>query len=147
MKAKEVLELPNTVVQVLVVEDFTPWRVFIETHLGKVPNLRIIGTACDGLDAIQKAVALQPDLIVMDVSLPKLNGIAAAFQIRQHALKAAILFLSESSDPGVVRAALRVGGRGYVLKSQAKVDLVAALETVLGGKRFLSHGLVDHDRL
>jgi DNA-binding NarL/FixJ family response regulator len=132
------------VTRILVVDDFEPWRHFVRSIL-QVTNVEIVDIASDGLEAVQKAEALQPDLIVLDISLPKLDGIDAARQIRSVAPKSKILFLSQVSDPDVVRAALRVGARGYVVKDDAVRDLVAAVEAVVLGKHFLSNRLTGYD--
>lgn len=127
--------------RVLVVDDFAPWQVFVERHLCTHPSVRVVGFAADGLEAVQKAEELLPDLILLDVGLPKANGIEAAKQIRARARKSAILFFSDSSDPDVVRAALNAGGNGYVLKAAAGKDLIPGTKAVLNGERFLSQAL------
>jgi len=126
---------------VLVVDDFDAFRQFVRSTLRKNPQLQIIGEAADGLEAVHKAEELQPDLIVLDLGLPTLNGIEAARQIRKLSPESKILFLSQESDPDVVQEALGAGGRGYVLKTRAEMDLLAAVEAVLEGKRFFSDGL------
>ncbi len=133
-----------SVVRLLVVDDFEPWRHFVRSIL-QVTNVEIVDVASDGLEAVQKAEALQPDLIVLDISLPQLEGIDAARQMRAVAPKSKILFLSQVSDPDVVRAALRVGARGYVVKDDAVRDLVAAVEAVVLGKHFFSKALTGYD--
>jgi len=92
----------------------------------------------DGLEAIQKAEEFQPDLIVLDISLPKLSGIEAAPSIRKVAPGSKILFLSENRDRDIAAAALRAGGHGYVVKSDSENELLVAVEAVLQGKRFVS---------
>ena len=133
-----------SVVRTLVVDDFEPWRHFVRSIL-QLTNVEMVDVASDGLEAVQKAEALQPDLIVLDISLPKLEGIDAARQIRAVAPKSKILFLSQVSDADVVRAALRVGARGYVVKDDAVRDLVAAVEAVVLGKHFFSNALSGYD--
>jgi DNA-binding NarL/FixJ family response regulator len=128
-------------VRVLVVEDFEELRRLVCSTLCKNPKLQVVGEASDGLEAVQKAEELQPDLIVLDLGLPTMNGIEAARQIRQLAPKSKILFLSQESSADVVEEALRSGGRGYVLKTRAGVDLLAAVEAVLEGRQFVSSGL------
>jgi DNA-binding NarL/FixJ family response regulator len=91
---------------------------------------------------MQKAEELQPDLILLDISLPKLNGIELARKVRKLVPKAKILFLSSNSDPDVVRAAFCAGGAGYVLKVDAGGALLAGMEAVLLGKQFVSSSLV-----
>jgi two-component system, NarL family, nitrate/nitrite response regulator NarL len=145
MNIEETAELLQSLVRVLVVDDLELWHTFIHMRLDKEPNLHIIGVAVDGLEAVRKAEKLQPDLILLDISLPKLNGLEAARQIRRVAPKSTILFLSGESDPDVVRNALSAGGLGYVLKSDAAQDLLTGIESVLLGRRFVSRKLLDFD--
>jgi DNA-binding NarL/FixJ family response regulator len=92
----------------------------------------------DGLEAAQKAEELQPDLILLDLGLPGLNGIEAARQIRKCAPRSRILFVSENRTREVVDAALDTGALGYILKSDARMELLLALDAVLHGKRHVS---------
>ncbi len=128
-------------VGVLVVEDYEPFRRFICSTLRKRPELQIVGEASDGLQAVQKAQELQPDLILLDIGLPTLNGIEAAHQISRLVPAAKILFVSQNSDAEVIRAALGNGAKGYVRKQNAQTDLLTAVEAVLRGDRFVSRGL------
>jgi DNA-binding NarL/FixJ family response regulator len=98
--------------------------------------LQVIGIASDGLEAVLDTETLQPDLILLDIGLPKLDGIEAARRIRSVAPESKILFLSQESDLDLVRAALSAGGHGYVVKSDAEDELIAAIEAVMGGKRY-----------
>jgi len=135
----------SSLVRILEVDDFEPWRHFVRSILQVNTELQIVDVASDGLEAVQKAEELQPDLIVLDISLPKLDGIDAARQIRTVAPNSKILFLSQVSDPDVVRTAFRLGARGYVIKDDAVRDLVAAVEAVIVGKQFVSNGLTGYD--
>jgi DNA-binding NarL/FixJ family response regulator len=108
-------------------------------------ELLIISEASDGLEALQKAEELKPDLILMDIGLPKLNGIDVARRVREVASPTKVLFLSQEFSPGVVQDALSLGAQGYVHKLRAQSDLLPAIEAVLEGKRFVSSGLTDHD--
>jgi len=123
------------------VDDFDPWRVFVTQQLNDQPHMRVLGCASDGLEGVQKAEELQPDLILLDISLPKLNGIDLARKVRKIVPKAKILFLSSNADPDVVRAAFCAGGAGYVLKVDAGGALLAGMEAVLLGKQFVSSSL------
>ena len=130
-----------TKIRVLVVDDFEAWRRFVRSALQKNPELQIVGEASDGLEAVQRASELLPDLIVLDLGLPKLNGIEAARQIRTKSSESKILFVSQESSADVVEAALAAGGLGYVLKTRAEMDLLPAVKAVLEGRRFVSSGL------
>jgi DNA-binding NarL/FixJ family response regulator len=128
-------------IRVLIVEDFEPFRRFICSTLGKVFHFQVICQLSDGLDAVQKAEELKPDLILLDIGLPSLNGIAAARQICKLAPDSKIIFVSQESSPDVVHEALSFGVLGYVLKVRARTDLLAAVEAVLEGRQFVSSGL------
>ena len=128
-------------VRVLVVDDFEALRQFVCSTLRKNSELQVIGEASDGLEAVHKAEALRPDLIVLDLGLPTLNGIEAARQILKLVPESKILFLSSESSAEVVQEALSVGARGYVFKTKAETDLLGAVKTVLEGGQFVSSGL------
>jgi DNA-binding NarL/FixJ family response regulator len=130
-----------SLIRVLVAEDFDPFRQFICSTLGKMPGLHIICEVSNGLEAVQKAEELKPDLILLDIGLPGLNGIEAARQIRQLAKQSKIIFVSQESSAEVVQQALSLGAWGYVVKPRATSDLMAAVEAVLEGRRFVSSGL------
>ena len=129
---------------VLVVEDNEPWRRFFLTTLRKRPELQVIGEVSDGLEAVQQAQQLQPDLILMDIGLPTLNGIEAARRIRDVSPTSKILFVSENRSPDVAQEALSNGAGGYVVKSDANSELLPAIKAVLEGKRFISACLAGH---
>ena len=133
--------LPTSSVRILVADDFEPWRQQICSMLQTGLELRVIAEAEDGLEAVQKAAELKPDLILLDIGLPTLNGIEAARQIRKFAPESKIIFVSQESSADVVREALSLGTCGYVVKSQAQGDLLAAVHAVLKGRQFLSGGL------
>jgi CheY-like chemotaxis protein len=103
--------------------------------------LQVVCEASDGLEAVQKAQELTPDLILLDIGLPKLNGIEAARQIRKLAPNSTILFLSANSSLDIVEEALRAGASGYVVKSDARSELLSAVQAVIQGKRFVSSRL------
>jgi DNA-binding NarL/FixJ family response regulator len=124
------------------VDDFAPWRRFVIEKLRPKHDMRIAGVVSDGLAAVLKAEELQPDVILLDVGLPKLNGIEAARRIRRVAPKSKILFLSQEVDVEVARIALS-DGHGYVIKSDADNELFAAIEAVVQGKKFVSRRLAS----
>ena len=103
--------------------------------------MRVICEVGDGLHAVEKAQELRPDLILLDIGLPGLNGIEAARQVLKLIPETKIIFLTQETSAEVVREALDVGARGYVVKSQAGSELLGAIEAVLQGKRFVSSGL------
>lgn len=126
------------------VDDFEPFRRFIRSALAKKPEFRVIGEATDGLEAVQKADELQPDLILLDIGLPSLSGIAAARRMRRLSPQSKIVFLSQESSAEVVQEALNLGAMGYVVKSQAGSALLAAVNAVLLGGSFISQGVSGH---
>ena len=127
--------------RVLVVEDFVPFRQVIYSTLAKLPDLKVVGEASDGLEAVQKAEELKPDLILLDIGLPQLNGIEAARRIRKVSSKSKIVFLTQESSADVAQETLRLGALGYVVKTHAGSELLAAVEAVREGKRFVGSGL------
>lgn len=131
------------VVRVMVVEDHEPFRRFICSTLGTQEHLQVIDEVDNGLQAVLQAKVSQPDLIVLDIGLPGLNGIEAARRILHLVPEAKIVFLSQESSADVVHEALRTGALGYVIKTRAQDELLDAIETVLQGKQFVSNGL-DH---
>jgi len=136
--------LEGSTVRILVVDDYGPWRRFVSTTLQKQPKLQVIGEAVDGMEAVQKAEELQPDLIVLDIGLPSLNGIEAARRIRKLSPESKILFISQESSSDLVQEALALGALGYVVKAHAGSELLAAVEAVLEGRQFVSRGLSGH---
>jgi len=122
--------------RVLVVEDFAPFRQFVSSILGSRPEFEIIGEVADGLEAVEKAVKLKPDLILLDIGLPTLNGLDVARRIREIAPESKILFVTQETSADVVEEAFELGS-GFVVKSKAANDFLIAIETVLSGKRFI----------
>lgn len=125
-------------------DDFEAFRSFVSSALQETPQLELIGEACDGPDAVQKAEELSPDLILLDIGLPTLNGIHAARQILKSRPHVKIIFLTQESDSDVVQETLRMGAKGYVLKARAATDLIPAVEAVLQGKQFVSREVAGH---
>jgi DNA-binding response OmpR family regulator len=125
---------------ILVVEDFEPFRRFVCGTLEQKTEFQIV-QASDGLEAVHKAQAMQTDLIVIDIGLPKLNGIEAARQIRALSPHIPILFLSQEKNPDVVHETFRLGARGYIHKPFALSHLLPAIDVVFSGGRFVSSDL------
>jgi DNA-binding NarL/FixJ family response regulator len=130
--------------RILAVDDFEPWRLFVSSALERQLGLQTLLEASDGLEAVYRAADLRPDLILMDIGLPTLDGIKAARRIRDLSPNSKILFLSEESSPDVAEAALAAGGSGYVVKSDAGRELSAAVKALIEGKRYISAKLVGH---
>jgi DNA-binding NarL/FixJ family response regulator len=129
--------------RVLVADDYEPLRRFVSSTLEKLPQLKLVGEASDGLEALQKAQELQPEMIVLDINLPKLNGFEVARRVREHIPQLKIIFFSEDRSFDVAEDALRLGAYGYIVKSDAGRELVPALEAVVRGKQFVSSSLAD----
>jgi DNA-binding NarL/FixJ family response regulator len=130
-------------VRVLIAEDFPPFSRYIVSTLAKCENLQVVCDVSDGLEAVRKAEELKPDLIILDVGLPSLNGIEAARQIRKIVPHTKIIVVTQESSVDVVQEALRSGAQGYVFKARAATDLVAAVEAVLQGRQFISDCLIS----
>jgi DNA-binding NarL/FixJ family response regulator len=126
--------------RILLVEDHASFRRLISTELQRREEFQVI-EAADGLEAIEKAGQLQPDLILLDINLPKMNGFEVAKQVRRLAPAARVLFLSQESSPDIVRKALSLGVDGYVQKLSAGSDLLPAIAAALAGRRFVSRGV------
>ena len=136
---------PTSLVRIVIVEDFSAFRRSICSILQKRKNLQVVCEVSDGLEAVQKAKELKPDLILLDIGLPKLNGLRAAQEIRRVAPESKIIFLSQESSPDIVREALNLGALGYVTKTRVASDLITAVEEVLQGRRFVSRGLLPSE--
>jgi DNA-binding NarL/FixJ family response regulator len=131
--------------KILAVDDFEPFRLFISSMLQERPDLQVICGVSDGLQAVEKAQELQPDLILMDIGLPGINGIEAARRIRTVAPNSKIIFLTQESSLEAVEEAKSLGASGYVLKIDAQTELLTAVEAVLQGKQFFNDGAGGHD--
>jgi DNA-binding NarL/FixJ family response regulator len=126
---------------VLLVDDYEPFRRLICSMLEEKPDLEIIGQASDGLEAVQKAEELRPDLILLDIGLPKLSGIQAARKIFATVPDSKIVFLSQETSADVVEEAWRLGASGYVAKIHAGTDLIKAIEAVREGLLLVDRGV------
>jgi DNA-binding NarL/FixJ family response regulator len=126
--------------RILVVDDYTPFRDFLCLWLRREAPVVIV-EATDGREAIEKADAFQPDVVLLDIGLPNVNGIEAARRIRTVAPHAKLLFVSQESSTDVVRRAFDSGADGYVHKIRTASDLMPAIEAVLAGREFVSSSL------
>lgn len=125
-------------VRILVADDFEPWRRSIVSMIEEDPGLEVIHESSDGAEAVQACLELRPDLVVLDVALPKLNGLEAAREIREVSPDSKIVFVSAMPDRDLMREALRVGAAGYVTKMDAARDLLRAVRAALADREFLS---------
>ena len=131
--------------RVFLVDDHEPWRRRMIAALERNPEWRVAGEAADGLTAVAMAEALGPDLILLDISLPGLDGIQAARQILEQNPRSRILFVSEQHAREIVEAALDTGALGYLVKSDAGMELLPAMSAVVEGHHFVSASLAaDH---
>ena len=108
--------------------------------LANLNNLQVVGEASDGSEALRKAVELKPDLILLDIGLPILNGMEVARQLRELVPESKIIFVTQESSSDVVEEALRMGARGFVTKVKVGNELPAALSAVIAGQQFVASG-------
>jgi DNA-binding NarL/FixJ family response regulator len=136
------------IVRILVVDDHPVVRHGLRTLLGGHPEWEIVDEAADGLEAIDKADRLKPDVVVLDITMPNMSGLEACRRIRKTAPSSEILVVTQHDSPHMMREALEAGARGYVVKSNAARDLLAAVEavsqhrpfTALNGQPCNTHG-------
>jgi DNA-binding NarL/FixJ family response regulator len=136
--------MPGRSIRVLVAEDYPPFRRFLASTMRDRPELQIICEVEDGPEAVQKAGALRPEVVLLDIGLPRLNGIEAARQIRNLSPTSKIVFVSQESSADIVQAALETGAEGYVVKADAGRELIAALDAVLRGQTYVSNSLAGY---
>ena len=130
-------------VRVLVVDDHALVRRSVRSLLSQEPTLEVICQIANGEDAISKAHELQPDLILLDISLPGISGIEAAPQILRVSPNSRIIFLSQHDTVHMANEAMEAGGRGYVTKGEAALELLKAVRSVRRGNRFVSQRIVE----
>ncbi|MGD0646398.1 MAG: response regulator transcription factor [Acidobacteriaceae bacterium] len=122
----------------MLVEDFPGFRNFVRSKLVQRPELLLTCVVSDGLEAVENAAKLQPDLILLDIGLPSLNGMEVARRLRELAPKSKIIFLSQETTAVLVNEAIALGAWGYVYKTHAEGDLLPAIDAVLSGRRYVS---------
>jgi two-component system, NarL family, response regulator NreC len=130
-------------IHVLIAEDHLMVRAGIRALLEKTGDIHVMGEASNGQEAIELTETFKPDVLIMDIMMPRMNGIQAAENIRDMKLPTHILLLSMYSDEGFVHQALQYGVRGYVLKSSVSDELIWAVRAVAGGKTYFSHPISE----
>ena len=125
-------------IRILLVEDHAMVRAGLRALLERADDIKIVGEASNGQEAIEMTMTLKPDLLVMDIMMPRLNGIQAAEQIRALKLPTSILLLSMYSDEGLIHQAMHSGVKGFVLKTSVSEELLQAIHAVARGETFLS---------
>ncbi len=125
-------------IRIVIAEDHAMVRAGIRALLERVKDIKVVGEASNGSEAVELANELKPNVLLMDIMMPRLNGIQAAERIRQYKLPVNILFLSMYADAGLVRQALQSGALGYVVKTSVSEELLEAVRVVSGGQMYLS---------
>ena len=118
-------------VSILVADDFVLWRDIVQSLLQARPEWQIIGEACDGLAAVQMTKELLPDIVVLDIGMPVLNGIEAAKRIRHDSPTSKIIFATQNNDTEIKTEALATGAEAYLLKANAGSELLPSIEAAL----------------
>ena len=118
-------------VRILVADDFPQWRVRVRSILQARPEWEVIGEACNGLQAVQRTTQLHPDVVLLDVGMPIMDGIKAAAQIREWTPGSKIIFVTQDGDEDMRTAALALGAEAYVMKENAASELLPTIETAL----------------
>jgi len=118
--------------RILLVDDFASWRSYVASVLQERECFEVVGEAADGQEAIEKATELQPDLILMDIAMPKLNGIEAARRIRDRAANSKIVFISLEISDELAEAAVAVGAQAYIAKREIRAKLLPAIDSLFG---------------
>lgn len=127
-----------TPVRIVLADDHTVMRNGLKLLLERQPHLQVVGEAADGRQAVALSESANPDVVIMDIGMPNLNGIEAARQIVNRNPRTAIAILSMHSDESYVIRALKAGARAYLLKDSAEADLLAAVRALTEGKSFFS---------
>lgn len=128
-------------VTIFLADDHAIVRDGLKLLLEAQPDLKVVGAAGNGREAVQQVVQLKPDIVIMDIAMPELNGIEAARQILEACLATQIIILSMHASSEHVIRALEAGAQGYLLKESAGIELVNAVRTIQTGKRYLSQKL------
>jgi DNA-binding NarL/FixJ family response regulator len=137
----ETVKSTTGVIRILLADDHTVMRSGLRLLLERHESFEVVGEAADGREAVEIAAEQKPDVVVMDVAMPHLNGVEAARQILSRNPDIAIVMLSMHSDESYVLRSLKAGARAYLLKDSAEADLIAAIQAIIEGKSFFSPGV------
>ena len=133
--------MTGTCVRVVIADDHPVVRDGLSALLASVPSLAVAGTASDGREAVRAAITLRPDVLIMDIQMPGLGGVAATAEIARAAPGVAVLMLTMFDDDDSVFAAMRAGARGYVLKGAQQDEIVRAIHAVAAGQAIFGPGI------
>jgi DNA-binding NarL/FixJ family response regulator len=128
----------SAAIRILLVDDYEPWRHFVVSKVNKMSGLEIVGEVADGIEAIEEALELKPDLILLDIGLPNLSGIEVARRVAEMLPRTKIVFLTQNSDKELMLQCLSNGGMGYLVKGDAGGELLPAIEAVMQGSQYIS---------
>lgn len=126
--------MTEPLIRILIVDDHEVVRKSVRAMLEREPDMQVVGTAVDGLEAVHLAQTINPDIIIMDVSMPELDGIRAAAKIKALGITAQIIMLSMHHNSTLVQQARKEGVAGYILKQQANSDLIPAIRATYDGE-------------
>lgn len=130
-------------INVLVVDDNGPIRKSLQSLLATAEDIKLVAMAINGVEAVEKARSLSPDVAVMDISMPLMDGIEATEHIRECCTLTRVIMLSSFQDPEHIRRALEMGAKGYVLKDEAASDLLEGIRTIHQGKHYFSQKITE----
>ncbi len=130
-------------IRIFIAEDHTILRQSLVILLSQQENFEVVGEAADGQEAFQKIVKLSPDIAILDISIPQLNGIDLAAKLRKESMDISIIIMTMHKSENFVTAALRVGVRGYILKDNALEELIECIESVSNGNIYLSQSVTQ----
>jgi two-component system, NarL family, response regulator NreC len=124
--------------RIILAEDHQAFRKLLRLELTCIPDLEIIGEVDDGLQLLELLEQVQPDLVILDISMPRLGGLEAARRIKEQHGQVKVLFLTMHKSPAYVEQARLIGAEGYLLKEEVDHELLSAIDLIRGGRRYLS---------
>jgi two-component system, NarL family, response regulator NreC len=130
-------------IRILIADDHGIVRTGLKLLLDRIPAMEVAGEAADGREAVRLAAQLRPDIVIMDIAMPLLNGLQAAEQIIHENSRTGVIFLSMHTDESYIVKALNAGARGYLLKDNADEDMERAIRSVAAGKPFFSPAIAE----